>query len=471
MNLVEPQLDAGETDPAASTARGQVWAETLATLALAWPVVLAELGWMAMGVVDLVMVGRLGPEAIGAVGLGNITYFAIEVFAMGVLLGLDSVISQAFGAKQIADCNRWLVQGIYVALMASVPTMLGVTLLVPWLPSWGLAPEVVTPAATYLSILNWGTPPLLLYFVIRRYLQAMNVVRAVTVTLIAANVLNLVGNWVLIGGHWGLPALGVAGSAWATNISRLAMFLTLLVVAVVHSLKAGTGLLRVPLGPNWAWIGRLLVLGAPIAAQFGLEVGVFGAAALLAGRLGPTALAAHEVVLNVASVTFMVPLGISSAGSVRVGQAIGRGDPLGAARAGWVALGIGACFMMLAGLTFLLIPRSILSVFTDEAQVIRIALPLLGIAAMFQLFDGLQVVAGGALRGTGETQVPMYVNLASHWTIGLPIGFVLGFPLGWGVFGLWIGLALGLICAGGSLLFSWWRTVKKLKTVEPVSPA
>jgi MATE family multidrug resistance protein len=468
MNAVErePTIEAlSEPESRSASSRspkGAIWAETRSTLELAWPVVLAELGWVAMGAVDLIMVGRLGPEAIGAVGLGNIAYFSVVVFGLGLVMGLDTVVSQAFGANRVADCHRWLVQGVYVALATSVPSMIGVALLVPWLPRWGLAPEVVRPAASYLHVLLWGTPPLFLYFVIRRYLQSMNVVRVVTVTLIAANVLNFVGNWLLIGGRWGLPALGVAGSAWSTNLARLAMFLALLAVAVVHSERNGTGLLATSLRPAWDWIGRLLALGGPIAIQFGLEVGVFGIAALLAGRLGPTALAAHEVVLNAASVTFMVPLGIASAGSVRVGQAIGRVDPAGAGRAGWVAVALGAAFMACAGLTFLLVPHSILGLFTDEAAVIRTALPLLVAAALFQLFDGLQVSAGGALRGTGDTRTPMYVNLAAHWTIGLPIGFLLAFPLGWGVVGLWIGLASGLICAGAFLLVCWSRAVGRI---------
>ena len=435
------------------------------TLSLAWPVVLAELGWMAMGVVDLVMVGRLGSAAIGAVGLGNITSFSVLVFGYGILMGLDTVVSQAFGAKRIADCHLWLVQGVYLALALTVPSMLGVMFLIPWLPQWGLASEIVAPAASYLGVLVWSTPALFLFVVLRRYLQSMNVVRAVTLTLVAANLLNFLGNWVLIQGRWGFPALGVAGSAWATNIARVAMLLSLALVAIVHSLQTGTGLLSVSLRPKWTWIGRLLAFGLPIAGQFGLEIGVFGAAAILAGRLGPIELAAHEVVLNIASVTFMVPLGIASAGSVRVGQAIGRCDTAGAARSGWSALALGTAFMALAGLTLLLLPHPILSMFTDEVAVVGTAVPLLGVAAMFQLFDGIQVVAGGALRGTGDTRTPMLVNLGAHWVIGLPIGFLLGFSLGHGIVGIWLGLASGLICAGVALLYCWWRTVKLISAL------
>jgi MATE family multidrug resistance protein len=442
--------------------RARLAAEIPPTLRLAWPVVLAELGWMAMGVVDLIMVGRLGTEAIGAVGVANILYFSVVVVGIGFLVGLDTLISQAFGAGRVGDCHRWLVQGCYLALAISPPSIELILLMTPHLGGWGIAPGVARLAGTYLPVLAWSTPPLLIFFALRRYLQSMSLVRAITVTLLATNVVNFAGNWLLIEGRLGLPRLGVAGSAWSTGLSRLAMMLMLLAYAVWHSRRNRTGLAETPWTIDWRRQAQLLKLGLPVAAQLGLEVGVFTIAAVLAGRLGATALAAHEVVLNAASVTFMVPLGIASAGAVRVGQAVGRGDPRGAARAGWAALLLGGAFMACSGLAFLLVPRSILSIFTDQADVVRVALPLLAAAAMFQLFDGLQVVAGGALRGSGDTRTPMFVNLAAHWTIGLPIGIALAFPLGRGITGLWIGLSLGLVCAGAFLLACWALTVRKL---------
>lgn len=427
------------------------------TLRLAGPVVLAELGWMAMGVVDLVMVGRLGPEAIGAVGIGNILFFGVTVFGIGILLGLDTLVSQAFGAGRVAECHRWLVQGCYVALVLS-PPMIGLLYgLVPYLGAWGLAPEVLREVGPYMRTISWSVLPLFLFFALRRYLQAMNLVRVAMVTLLAANVVNVVGNWAFIGGHLGAPALGVEGSGWSTLLSRVVMVAILAWYAVAYSARRGTGLLATPPWPDAARLRRLVGLGLPAAVQVTLEVGVFGLAAVLAGRFGATALAAHEVVLHAASVTFMVPLGISSAGSVRVGQALGREDRPGASRAGWAALGLGAGFMTAAGLAFLLLPRPILGVFTADEDVIALALPLLAAAAVFQLFDGLQIVASGALRGAGDTRTPMYATLASYWVVGLPIGYALGFGRRWGVFGIWVGLSIGLICAGLILLFGWWR--------------
>jgi MATE family multidrug resistance protein len=440
---------------------GTLLGELGPTLRLAGPVVLAELGWMAMGVVDLVMVGALGAESIAAVGLGNIAYFAVAVAGIGMLLGMDALASQAFGAGKVAECHRWLVQACWLAVGVAVPVVAVNLAMIPWLTRWGIAPEVATLAAGYLRTLSWGTVPLFLYFALRRYLQAMNLVGAAMATLLGANLLNAGLNWVLIHGKLGLPAMGVVGSGWSTVIGRFAMFAALAFYAVWHSRRHGTGLGATSWRVDWPSQKRLAGLGWPGAIQLLLEVGVFAIAAVLAGRLGPAELAAHEVVLNAASVTFMVPLGLAQAGGVRVGQAIGRKDPSGAARAGWAAMLLGGGFMACAGAAFLLTPRPILEVFTRERDVIRVALPLLAAAAAFQLFDGLQVVAGGALRGTGDTRTPLFANLAAHWTIGLPVGYVLAFPMRMGLIGLWIGLAVGLICVGVFLVGSWAWTVAR----------
>jgi MATE family multidrug resistance protein len=436
--------------------------EFRATLALALPVVAAELGWIAMGVADLVMVGRLGPSAIGAVGIGNVLFFCVTVLGLGMMLGLDALVSQAFGAGRLGECHRWLVHGVVMALILTPPLTGAILAMIPWLSAWGIDPAVVARAGPYLQTSAWGLLPLLLYFGLRRYLQAMNRVGVVMLALLAANLVNLAGNWLLIGGNLCLPALGVVGSGWASFGARVALVVILAGYAVWDSIRRRTGLLQTPLRVEPARLARLAALGLPAAGHLLLEVGVFGAAAVLAGRLGETALAAHEVVLHIASVTFMVPLGISSAGAVRVGQAIGRGDVRGASRSGWTALAIASGFMAASGLTLFLVPMPILRVFTPDRTVIAAALPLLGAAALFQLFDGVQVVATGALRGAGDTRSPMIVGFGAYWIIGLPVGYGLGFGLRWGVVGIWVGLALGLIFAGMFLLMSWARTVRRL---------
>ncbi len=432
-------------------------AEVGPTVRLAWPVVVAELGWMAMGLVDILMVGHLGAEAIGAVGLGNALFMGVTIGGIGLLFGLDTVVSQAFGAGRIDRCHRALVQGVYVALALSPPLMVAVRMGGGRLGGWGVDPGVARTAAPYLAAVSWSVPALLLHTACRRYLQALGATRPVMASLFAANAVNLAANWVLVYGHLGVRALGVEGSGWATTLARCGMALMLAGAVPRHDRGGATGLTRTPLGPDWALLRSLLALGGPAAGQLILEVGVFAAATVLAGRLGAVALAAHEVALNVCGLMFMVPLGISAAGAVRVGQAMGRGDPGGPARAGWAALGLGMAFTTGSALVLTLLPRAILGAFTGESAVIAIGVPLLGLAAMFQLFDGLQVVATGVLRGAGDTRTPMVVGLAAHWAIGLPIAVFLAFPAGRGLFGLWIGLSTGLIVAGLVLLAVWTR--------------
>jgi MATE family multidrug resistance protein len=324
---------------------------------------------------------------------------------------------------------------------------------------WGLHPDVLALAQPYLRIVALSTPVLLLHTAFRRYLQGIGVVRPVTAALVIANVLNAVVNWVLIFGHLGAPALGVAGAAWATVTARV----------VMASVLFGTILYRehrVPFtssGIELVRIRRLLALGLPAASQVTLEVGVFAAATALAGRLPPVSLAAHQIAINIASFTFMVPLGIASAGAVRVGHAVGARDRAGASRAGWTAFLFGALFMSCAAASFVLIPEALIGAFTHDPSVLALGVSLLWVAAIFQLFDGTQAVATGVLRGLGDTRTPMLWNLVGHWLIGLPLGYTFCFAVGLGVIGLWWGLSIGLIICGVSLLTVWRRRITRVR--------
>jgi MATE family multidrug resistance protein len=429
--------------------------EIIPTLVMAWPACLAELGWATMGVIDAIMVGHLGAATLGAAGLGNSLFFGLVVFGIGMLMGLDPLVSQAFGAGRLDDCHRTLIHGVYLSL-ALTPMLLGLVFLgISLLPSWGIDPAVVREVIPYLRTLAWGTLPLLLYTAFRRYLQALGLVKPPLFALLAANLVNFAGNWVLIDGHIGVPALGIEGAGWATLLSRLTLCLTLIGYTLVHGRRHATGLLGTTLGLDWGRVRSLLRLGLPAALQVTLELVAFAMTAALASRLGPASLAAHEVVFQVAGVTFLIPLGLSSAGAVRVGQAIGRGDPLAATRAGWAVVLLGTSFMAGAGAALLLLPRIILGVFTAEGAVISIGVSLLWFAALFQPFDGLQVIATGVLRGAGSTRPSMLCNLIAHWGLGLPVGYTLAFPFGWGVVGLWAGLSLGVIASGTILLVMW----------------
>ena len=445
-----------------ATAR-EIGAELRPTLALAGPVVSAELGWMAMAIVDTLIVGRLGAEAIGAVGLGSTAFLAVAVFGMGLLLGLDTLIAQAFGAGDLDDCHRSLVQGIFLAAALTPLLMLVVFVAAPGLSALGVAPSVLRGAVPYIRITSLSTFPLLVFAALRRYLQATGHVGPVMFALMSANIVNALGNWALVYGHFGLPVLGVEGSAWATTVSRLYMLMVVIAYTIWNDRRTGAGLRLAMWRPDPARLRRLIVLGMPAALHVTLEVGVFALATALAGRLGAVALAAHQVVLNMASVTFMVPFGLASAGAVRVGHALGRRDPIGAARAGWTTLALAATFMSLAGSTFGLLPRTLIHAFTDDPGVMAVGVGLMYVAAAFQPFDGVQGVTTGNLRGLGDTHTPMVCNLVAHWGIGLPIGYALAFPLGLGVLGLWIGLSVGLVAAGCVLLRVWVVKTRSLR--------
>lgn len=438
--------------------------ELRALLALAIPVVLSELGWMTMTIVDLVMVGRLGPDAIAAVGLGNAIYYAPSLFGIGLLLGLDTLVSQSWGARRYDDCHRWLAQGMYIAAGFTPLLMLLMLGAERVFTGRGVDPTVAALTRPYVSFLNWGTFPLLVYGGFRRYLQGVGRVRPVAFALITANLVNLAGNWILIYGHCGMPAMGVRGSALSTCGARIYMAAVLVYAAWAHESKRGHRLFAHWPAPVWARIRALLHLGLPAASQVVLEVAAFGAATVMASHLTPIALATHEIVLSCAAYTYMVPLGISAAAAVAVGHAIGAGNLARARRAGTLAIALGVAFMGCMAILLLTIPRPIIGIWTHDARVLALGAHILAIVAGFQIFDGTQSVSTGALRGLGETRFPMLMNFAGYWIFGLPLGAVLCFVFGWGLAGLWIGLTVALISIALLLCMRWLRDSRRVVT-------
>jgi MATE family multidrug resistance protein len=434
-----------------------LWAELRALLGLAIPVALSEIGWMTMSIVDVIMVGKLGAAAIGAVGLGNAIYYAPAIFGIGLMLGLDTMISRAWGARQLDQCHRWLAQAIYIALAFTPLLMLFIVVARLLFTAHGVDPLVGVYTRAYVGILNWGTLPLLIYGGFRRYLQGVGLVRPVTFALISANLVNAAGNWIFIYGKLGMPALGVRGSALSTVVSRVYMAAVLVYVAWRHERGRGHPLFSHWPTPEWKRIRGLLDLGVPAAFQVILEMAAFGAATIMASHLDRVALATHEIALSCAAYTFMVPLGISAAAAVAVGHAIGAGNHARARRAGWMAVGLGVAFMGLAALAFLLVPRPIIEIYSRDQQILAMGVRILTIVAAFQIFDGCQTVATGALRGLGETRFPMLMNFAGYWLFGLPLGALMCFHLKWGLPGLWIGLTVALIAIASLLLRRWLR--------------
>jgi len=431
--------------------------EFVPTLHLALPLAFAELGWMSMGVVDTIMVGRLPNSAIaiGATGLGETLYNMLAIFAAGTLLGMDTFVAQAFGREDLKDARRTLANGVVLAFAIAPVLMLIVLSWPPLMRRFGISLDLVGPMAPFLSALNWGSLPLLLYFALRRYLQAVNVVNPIMFALVSANLINIVGDWALIYGHLGLPAMGIVGSGWSTCFARVYLVAVLVIALLLTESKRKLESWQGAVSLDFHRMMALLRLGIPAATQILFEIGAFTVATVMCARLGPMPLSGHEIALSCASLTFMVPLGISSAAAVRVGQELGRGDPLTARRAGWSAIVLGAGFMSASALIFVSFSQTLARIFSPDPEVIHVGSTLLLVAAAFQLFDGIQIVTTGALRGSGDTRTPMLANLGAYWFIGLPLGFVLAFKLGWGALGIWLGLCLGLIMIGSGLLWVW----------------
>ena len=434
------------------------------TIQLSLPLVLAEIGWMSMGIVDTVMVGHLpdSARAIGSVSISSNIYNVLAFFGGGILIGLDTLVAQAFGAGRREDCHRSLVNSIYLSIAMTPFLMVPVWFFGPLLNSLHVDPQVTVLAIPYMKALAVGLFPLLIYFAVRRCLQAMNMAKPIAFALITANIINAFFNWVLIYGKWRFPAMGVVGSGWSTALSRVYLAAVLVGYLLWYDHRHRTELLKTPVNVDFVRIRRLIYLGLPAAMQMTLEISVFALATALIARLGALPLASHQIALNTVAFTYMVPLGISSSAAVRVGHAIGRGKPAAAGDAGNAAIFLGAAFMTLASVALVVFPRWIALMYTPDETVIRSTALLLLAGAAFQLFDGIQTVATGALRGAGDTRTPMLCHFTAYWVIGLPLGAWLCFQRGWGAFGIWSGLSLALILIGIVLLIVWRNKVREL---------
>ena len=434
-------------------------------LRLAWPVVLAQVGIMLMGVVDTAMVGRVGTSAVAAVALGHIYWVNVTIFGMGILLVLDPVVSQATGARDHEGVSRGVQRGVLMALALSVPTAL---LLIPGELFFGFLrqPADVTPiAATFSRISIIGVVPFYLFFALRQSLQAMAQVRPVVIAIVVSNFVNFALDYALIYGHFGLPALGTQGSAIATALSRWLMFGLL----VYFGWKQLHGAL-VPWRPESFRVGpmvRMLRLGMPVGLQNWLEIAVFSGGAVALGWFGSVPLAAHEIAINLAALTFMFPMGVSAAAAAMVGRAIGREDLSGARRDAVAALAVGMGFMAIAAIAFLTIPRALALIFVRDPATVATAASLIFIGGLFQIFDGMQAVATGVLRGTGDTRVPMLLHLAGFWGIGIPLSLGLAFRLGFGPQGVWWGYVGALAAvAVMQLLRVRWRLGQDIQRLQ-----
>ena len=424
-------------------------AELRATLALAAPLAAANLAQMTMGVTDTVMVGRLGAIPLAAAGLGAMLYFTGGVMLQGILSAVSPLAAHALGAGDRGAAGRITGAGLALALLMALPFVAALTSLDRLLHALGYEAALATEIGRFLRAIAWGGPAFLGFGVLRSLFAALSHARAVMAVLLVCVAGNALLNWVLIYGHLGAPALGVAGSGYASAINQWLMLAGLALCIRTMPRLAALRVLRSAWAATRSEMANILRLGLPIGGFMGIEVGVFLAAGILMGLLGAAALGAHQLVLNCASITFMVPLGLSQAATVRVAYELGAGRALAARQAGFTALALGTLFMGATAVVLWTFPQAIIAVYVDIAEpanrdVVQIAQRLIAIAALFQVVDGMQVIAAGALRGYKDTMTPMLLAAFGYWGAGFAGGWLFAFPLGYGPVGLWCGLGLGL---------------------------
>ncbi|MCB9640440.1 MAG: MATE family efflux transporter [Myxococcales bacterium] len=436
----------------AALERKALWQEGGETLRLAGPLVVAYAGNQMMGLVDTAIVGRLGSAQIAGTSAAASLFFVVAILGMGVMMALDPLASQSIGAERPHEARRILREAIYLAVMMTIPLSFLMVVSLQVLPWFGFDAETQREAHLYLWPRMLGLFPLLMYTALRGYLQALSLGRPVMIATLLANLANIPlsvglawGGQLGWGGEW-LPwglaqGWGTAGVACATTL------VTIFQVGVLVVVYRGLPHEGAPSKASWKGIQSLWWLGWPIALQHLAEVGLFVLTTLLMGHFGKVFLGGHEVALKIASFTFTMCLGVGQATSVRVGYAVGRRDPQAARRAGWIGGGVGITLMATSALCLVLFGHPLASLFAKQPEVVHTAVSFLGIAALFQLVDGVQVVATGALRGAGDTRTPLLLGLTSHWLIGVPVGVGLAFRTSMGARGLWWGLCAGLAAA------------------------
>jgi MATE family multidrug resistance protein len=445
-------MDAARIEAGTPAARRDAWrAEASATTRLALPIVATQLAQVSIMTVDVLFLGRLGPEALAAGALGWNLVFMVTIFGFGICMAAAPMMAQAIGRKrgQLRDVRRSMRQAFWASGLVA---LLGVALLSR--SSWALAllgqdPAIVAVAADYVDALAWGLLPALWFMVLRQFTGALQRPRAALVAQLVALAVNVLGNWALIFGNLGMPALGVVGSGVATTIANWVSFLGLLGFVLVDRRMRRYSLLGRFWRADWPRLLELFRLGLPVAGVLLLEVALFSAAVYAIGAISTEQLAAHQIAIQCAAVTFMVPFGLAQAATVRVGLAAGAGDREGVRRAGWTPFFLGLAFMSATAVALWAWGRPIAGLFLDlsvpaNAAVALVAVEFLAIAAVFQVFDGSQTIAMGALRGLKDTRVPMAFAALGYWVLGVTAGCVAAVPLGMGGLGVWIGLALGL---------------------------
>ncbi len=431
------------------------------TVSLALPVVVAQVGFVMMGVVDSAMVGRLGDAPLAASSLSLSLFFIITVIGLGIVMAMTPLVAIAVGSSDSSKCSSVFHQGIWVSFFTGIILNLVVYFGTDIIAYMDQPKEVVDLSLSYTRIISFSIPPMLLFTGYKQFIEGLSFTRPAMVIAIVANFVNFFFNWVFIYGNLGAPALGLDGAGFATLGSRIFMFVTLAIFVHKNREFERFKLKLFPfkgLDEN----GReILKIGIPSGIQYFFEVGCFATAAFMVGWIGKDELASHQIALNVAGLTYLICLGLSTAGTIRVGNAVGAGNLLQIKKAASTALILGASFMVCAGIALILLKNYIPQLYTSDPEVVSIAPKLLLIAAFFQIFDGTQAIALGNLRGITDVKVPTVITFIAYWLIGLPGAYIIGFPLGLGTEGIWYGLSLSLIASSLMLNIRFFMKIRK----------
>jgi multidrug resistance protein, MATE family len=439
--------------------------ELRALYTLSWPATVTQVGLMLTSVVDTMVVARLGADALAAAALAHMWFWSTMSLGMGAVMGADPMISQAHGRGDGPEAALGLQRALLVALLASVPICIALALTGEVLRVLGQPPEIVGMAQRFNVLRLPSVPCFLLFSAYRIFLQARGRMGPATSIIYAANVLNALLAWALVFGEFGAPRLGFDGAAIAGTVVSIAEVVGLWGCMRVLRLNAGAERRWDRTALSLAGLSSVLRLGVPVGAQMWLEAFAFTAASFMVGWLGVDAVAAHQIALNLASLTFMVPLGISMGASARVGNLIGMGNEAGMRRAVWVAIAAGAGVMIFSALAFTTLRGQLPLLYTQQTALVLAAAQVLPLAGAFQLSDGTQVVAGGVLRGMGRPHAAAIVNLVGYYAFALPLGWVLAFKFELGLVGVWLGLTLGLMAVSVALLF-WVRLTLRRPLAE-----
>jgi MATE family multidrug resistance protein len=430
----------------------------------------AQLAQVSIGFVDSVMAGRLSARDLAAVSIGSNILFSILVICIGLLMSVSPSVSQLYGAGKYQQIGHCLREGLWLSQAAAWGCFFAVRGLSPVLMSrLNVDPELVPITLGYLSAISWGIPGFAAYQALRSFSEGVSVTKPIFYASLLGLAGNSIGNYIFMYGKLGAPGLGAVGCGIASAIIMwaLALFMVAYILWTPHYRRYNA--FQQLDWPYWSEIMALVKLGAPIAVSFFMEASLFGSVALLMGSLGTIPVAGHQIAINFASLTWTIPLGLSLAITVRVGQAIGRGDPHAARFAGFAGIALAAIFMSCSALVIFSVPELIAGVYTPDPAVKNMAVTLLFMTAIFQIFDGLQVAGAGALRGLKDTRIPMYLTSVAYWGIGMPLGYVMGIRLGGGPEALWIGFICGLGAAALLLNARFYLVTRRLTSPQAAS--